>query len=385
MFGIAALFIATAIILYAIAGYPLLLRYSRRLSPDIRKDMSYRATVTVLMPVHNGAAFVRQKLESILALEYPRELVQVIVISDGSTDDTENIVREFAGREVKLLCLPHRAGKSNALNLGMRHAAGDILFFTDVRQPLKPDALAHLIANFADPTVGAVSGETDLLPGDRGEQADLGLYWRYELWARDRHSRIDSVFNASGCIYAIRRQFVETLPPDTIADDAILPLRAFFAGYRVILESCAIAHDYPPLPGTEFRRRLRTLGGLWQVYARMPELFSSRNRMRAHFLSHKFVRLVLPWALLLFAGATLALPSGSLRNVLLTGEAGFLFLAAADPLIGPASFLKRFSSLTRTFLLMNVAAALALSVFFVSAQNLWAPTRVSEPRPARHE
>jgi cellulose synthase/poly-beta-1,6-N-acetylglucosamine synthase-like glycosyltransferase len=382
MVSAALLIGAGALILYAIGGYPLLLARSRRAAPAIGKDPAFRTTVSVLIPVHNGGQFVRQKLESVLTLEYPRELVQVLVISDGSTDETDAIVQEFAAGGVRLLRTGRRCGKTSALNLGLQHAGGEILFFTDVRQQFKPDALAHLVANFADRTVGAVSGELHLLPGDRGEQEDMSLYWRYELWARRRHSRIDSVFNTTGCIYAIRRRLVDTLPPDTIADDAILPLRAFFAGYRVILDSRAVAYDYPAISGTELRRRLRTLAGLWQVFQRTPALFTRSNRMRAHFLSHKFARLVLPWALLVFFGATLGLAAGRMRTLLLAGEGGFAMLAAVDVWVPARSAIKRISSPARTFLTMNAAALLAAAVFFVPAQDLWLPTRVVKP-PAR--
>lgn len=367
---------AAGLILYAVAGYPLLLALSRRRAPRVVKDLNHKAAVSVLIPVHNGAAFIRSKLDSVLGLDYPRELMEVLVLSDGSTDETDSIVQDFAAHGIRLLRVETRSGKTNALNLGLSHASGEILFFTDVRQHFKPDALAHLVANFADPTVGAVSGELRLLPGESGEQADMNAYWRYELWARNRHSQIDSVFNTTGSIYAMRRALAAPLPPDTIADDAFQPFRAFFANYRVILDSQAIAYDYPAVPGTEFRRRLRTLAGLWQVYRRTPELFSRRNRMRFHFLSHKFTRLLLPWAVLLLYGATPALPPGSLRAILLLGEGGILLLAAMDPLTPQDSLLRRLSSPARTFLTMNAAAALAILVFFVPPQQLWRPTRV---------
>ena len=127
-------------------------------------------------------------------------------------------------------CAVPRGGKASALNAGLAQATGDILFFTDVRQALDPQALSHLAANFADPTVGAVTGELRLLnPSRAGEEADMELYWRFELWARSLHSRIDSIFSTTGCIYALRRQLAQPLPPDTIADDGTLSLRAFLA------------------------------------------------------------------------------------------------------------------------------------------------------------
>jgi cellulose synthase/poly-beta-1,6-N-acetylglucosamine synthase-like glycosyltransferase len=365
---------SAAIVLYTIAGYPALLAIGfRRGAPPIKKNLSHRPTVSVIVAVHNGAAFIGAKLESLFALDYPKELVTIIVVSDGSTDSTESIVREWADRGVILLTVP-RGGKVAALNEALPQATGDILFFTDVRQPLDSQALRHLAANFADPTVGAVTGELRLLRGEDGHQADMELYWRYEVWVRKHHSRIDSLFTTTGCIYAIRRELAGPMPADTLTDDAVMPLRAFFRGYRVTLDPEALAFDYPADAGAEFRRRFRTLAGLWQVYVRMPRLFASANRMRFHFLSHKFSRLVLPWAILTFFAATVALPASLFRTCLLAGQALLPGLALLDHL-APAGFpLKRLTSPARTLIVMNVAALASVVVFFVPATRLWIPT-----------
>lgn len=336
------------------------------------------------MAVHNGEDLIRRKLDSLFALDYPRELLNIIVISDGSTDGTEAIVREFEHRGVTLLAAP-RGGKAAALNRGLAAAEGEILFFTDVRQPLEPQCVRHLVSNFADASVGAVTGELRLVRGDTGEQADMDLYWRYEVWARQRHSEIDSLFTATGCIYAMRRTLAAPLPEDTLIDDAILPLGAFFRGYRVVFDPAAVAFDYPAVSGTEFRRRFRTLAGLWQVHARMPALFTGANRMRFHFLSHKFSRLLLPWLILVFFGAAAALPQSWFRSALLWAGAAWLILALADGLVPPAWFPKRLTSMAHTFLIMNAAALASVAVFLVPATRLWTPTRVQageSPEPS---
>ena len=159
-----------------------------------------------------------------------------------------------------------------------------------------------------------------------------------------RHSEIDSLFTATGCIYAIRRALTAPLPSDTLSDDAVLPLRAFFRGYRVVFDPAAIAFDYPAVAGTEFRRRFRNLAGLWQVHARLPELFTGRNRMRFHFLSHKFSRLLLPWLILLFFAAAAALPPSWFRTALLIAGAAWLLLAFVNGFVSRASPLKRLTS-----------------------------------------
>jgi len=374
------LILATALAAYILIGYPLLLAISPgRSAPLVQKDRRFQPTVSVILAVFNGETYLRKKLESILGLNYPKEKLEVLVVSDGSTDRTDAIAAEFA--EVLLLRVP-RGGKTAAVNAALAHATGEILFLTDVRQALDPASLAHLVANFADPTVGAVTGELKLRKPEAGEQADMDLYWRYELWARRQHSRRGSLFNTTGCIYAMRRSLASPMPPDTLSDDALLPLEAYFRGFRIIFDPEAIAYDDPALSGTEFRRRWRNLAGLWQVNVWRPQLFTAASRMRLHFLYHKFGRLLLPWLLLTIVAASWALPGSSWRSFLLTDEALFLAAVLIDPLMPRTSPLKRITSPARTFLVMNAAALVAPAVFFVPAQKLWKPTKTSGERHA---
>ena len=374
--SVAWLIVGVAFAGYILIGYPIILALWRgRKAPPVAKDLAYQPSISVILAIYNGAAFVRAKLDSILAQDYPRERLQILVVSDGSTDETEALARGYAGQGVQLIAAPH-LGKSSAVNQALARAANEVLFFTDVRQPLDRMALRHLAANFADPSVGGVTGELRLAKPRGGEQADMDLYWRYEVWARKIHSSIDSIFASTGCIYAMRRSLAAPLPPDTLSDDAILPLRAFLQGYRVIFDPEAIATDYPAVSNTEFRRRCRNLAGLWQTFVRLPGLFGSRDRMRFHFLSHKFGRLVLPWSLLLIAGATLALPASRFRTDFLISDAVLLGLALIDRIV-PAKFpLKRLTSPARTFLVMNAASLYAVLVFFTPAGRMWIPTRV---------
>ena len=146
------------------------------------------------------------------------------------------------------------------MNTALAQAKGEILFFTDVRQQFHPDSLANLVACFADPEVGVVSGELVIRDGTGIEEASVGLYWKYEKWIRKQLSRLDSIMGATGCIYAMRRELAIPLPEGTLNDDMYLPLEAFFRGYRVILDDSALAFDYPTPLASEFRRKVRTLG-----------------------------------------------------------------------------------------------------------------------------
>jgi len=370
--------IAAALLsLYILVGYPVLLSRWRKFGPSIRKDLEYRTTVTAVLAVYNGEAFLARKLDNLLGLDYPAGLLDIVVVSDGSTDATDSIVQAYSDRKVRLVRVPH-AGKAAALNAAMQHATGEILLFVDVRQMFDLQALRHLVANFADSAVGGVTGELCFVHSDRvGEAADIDVYWRYEIWARQRHSLIDSIFNTTGCIYALRRSLAEPIPPDTLVDDAIIPLRAFFRGYRVVIDTEALAFDYGVIKGGEFRRKMRTLGGVWQTWVRMPQLFTSANRMRMHFLPHKFGRVVLPWLILFGIGAAIALPDTPVRTSLLVVALVVVVLAALDSLLPKKFFLRHISSPARSFVVLNAASLLAVLVFVVPPERLWKPTRVA--------
>lgn len=361
---------------YFLIGYPLLLwQWPRRTRP-VAKDLTFSPGVTIILAVHNGAAFLKQKLESILALDYPAELREILVVSDGSTDETDAIASRFADQGVELLRV-EKGGKSAALNRALARQNREVLFFTDVRQKLDRQSLRHLAANFADPAVGAVTGELKILvPEGGGEQADMDLYWRYELWVRDLHSSIDSLFNTTGCLYAMRTSLAAPMPDDTLTDDAELPLGAYLRGYRIVFDPLALAYDYPTVSGTEWKRRMRTLAGMWQVYRRHPELLILWRRMGFHFFSHKLGRVLLPWTLLLGVCGTILMPWTGVRNFLLVNEALVLLLALSDRFEGLPRGWKKLSSRARTFLMMNLAALLSVRVFWVDPRTLWVPTKV---------
>lgn len=369
---------------YTLFGYPLLLAVAARLHRRSVTRAPLRPTVTVILPVYNGERWIAAKLESILRLDYPPELVEILVIDDGSTDSTEAIVRGFTERANLRLIALERGGKAAALNAGIARATGEILFFTDVRQDLAPQSLARLAECFADPTVGAVSGELVIRDGAGMEEASVGLYWKYEKWIRKAQSRIDSVMGATGCIYAMRRELAAPLPAGTLNDDMHLPLGAFFRGYRVILEDSARAYDFPTQLASEFRRKVRTLAGVYQIVGQYPALLGPRNRMWLHFVSHKLSRLLMPWAMLAALASSLGLRD-PWRTWVLAAQAAGYGLAAADLLLPEGTPLKRLSSPVRTFVTLMAASLCAVAFFFVPAGVLWGETRVSAAtrRPGR--
>ena len=367
-------FTAFGLIVYALFGYPILLGLiARSRNNVIHKDDKLR-TVSFVIAVRNGEKFLARKLRSVFALNYPRDLMEILVISDGSDDRTDEIARSFASEGVRFLRVPH-GGKPAALSAAVPLVTGEILVLTDVRQTLDPDCLRNVIACFGDPTVGAVSAELHIRAGETDEEYDIGLYWRYEVWMRKQMARIDSTFGCNGPFYAMRRSLWVPASPDTLLDDVYLPLTAFFKGYRLILEPTAKAYDFPTALDSEFRRKVRTQAGLYQMLRMMPELLTSRNRMRLHFLSGKYGRLIVPWCLIAMALSTLGLPP-FWRTLAGFSQAAFYLLGALDPVVPKGFPLKRLTSTIRTFVVLMTAAFLAIRVFFVSPRSLWKETVV---------
>ena len=372
--GAAIVFLASlSFTVYILFAYPLLLALLARHDHTIDKHFEPK-TVSVLLCVYNGEPWIRDKLLSILQLDYPRDLLQVMVISDGSSDGTDDIVRQFAGDGVELLRVP-RGGKAAALNAGLRAARGEILFFTDVRQPLDPGCLKSLVGCLGDPSVGAACGHVYFLGSPEEQQAHMGLYWRYEKWIRLNHTRIHSIQAGTGCLYAMRRELAAPIPPDTLLDDTYLPLCAFFRGYRFVFDTGAIAYEYPTTLDTEFRRKVRTLAGIYQLIGFFPALIGAGNRMWIHFVSHKLGRLLMPFALILMAISSFGLP-GWWRVAAVTVQVACYLLAALDSWIPRSWPIKRLSSLARTFVVLMAASLCAVAIFFVPARKLWKETRV---------
>jgi biofilm PGA synthesis N-glycosyltransferase PgaC len=361
-------------LVYIVAGYPLLLAWlaSRYAKPVVRGGAP--RSVSFIVAVYNGERFLGAKLESILGLDYPRDLMQIIVVSDGSTDRTAEIAAAFADRGVLLLNVP-RGGKPQALNAAIPRATGEILLLTDVRQLLEPESVRRLVARFEDPKVGAASGDLIIRDSSVTGEKSVGMYWRYERWIRKNLGSLDSIFGATGPFYAMRRSLAVTIPADSLLDDMYLPLAAFHQGYRLVVEESARAVDYPTGIGTEFGRKTRTLAGNYQILGHYPWLLTPRNRMLFHYLSYKVARLALPWIVILIGLDSFALPKPwNLAALIL--QAAFYLCAALDWLIPQGSPVKRVTSLARTVVSLLAASIVAMRIFFVSPRDLWKPTQI---------
>jgi biofilm PGA synthesis N-glycosyltransferase PgaC len=367
------------LILYVFAGYPLYLGFLARLRSRPVQRRAHQPAVSVILAVHNGERYLARKLDSILALDYAREKMEIVVVSDGSTDGTDSIAESYARHGVRLLRV-NQGGKALALNAGIAASHHDVLVFTDVRQTLAPDSLALLMENLSDPRVGAASGELVIRQGDSLEEASVGLYWRYEVWIRRRLSAVDSIFGATGAYYALRRALVVTIPAHTLLDDVYLPLAAFFRGYRLVVDSRVHMFDEPTRLTDEFWRKVRTLAGNYQIMKAYPRLllpgWLGGNRLWMHFVSYKLARLLVPFALPVVLASSFGLPP-PWRGAALTAQAVFCSLAVLDPLLPERWAGKRLTSVARTFITLMAASACAVVILFSPNARLWRPTRLT--------
>ena len=294
------------------------------------------------------------------------------MVSDGSTDATNEILSQYASnQQVRVVLNLESRGKASGLNDAIEVARGEVIVFTDARQIIESKAVRLLAENFADPEVGCVSGELMLGDPDAGEAAKgLGLYWVIEKKIRELESACGSVVGATGALYAVRRRLLVPVPPETILDDVYLPMQVVRQGARVIFEPRARAWDKPDLgPGREFARKVRTLSGNYQLVQLAPWLLSRDNPIRFQFVSHKLMRLMVPFALVL-AFLTSALLSGSVYTVALVAQLAFygLSLLAVARLKGPVA---RAADAAFTFVVLNTAAIVAFANFITGRRAVW--------------
>jgi biofilm PGA synthesis N-glycosyltransferase PgaC len=231
-------------VVYTYFGYPVLLVIMVKLWGKPVDKKEFTPSVTMIIAAHNEEQTIRKKLENALDMDYPKGKFDIIVMSDGSSDRTDDIVREFFNRKVRLIRVPERSGKAHAINTAVPEAQGEIILFADARQYYDKNAIIELVRNFNDSKIGAVSGELYLVNHDgRGVGEGVGTYWKYEKLLRKMESRLYSTSGATGAIYAIRKDLYRQIPDDTILDDVVIPMNVVLSGYRVVFEENANAYD----------------------------------------------------------------------------------------------------------------------------------------------
>lgn len=363
----AAFWASLTLVAYAYAGYPLLVAVLARTRGTAPRTVGAPLPdLTVVIAARDEGPRIVGRVADVLAQDYPPERLRVCVVSDGSGDDTAARAAASGDPRVQVLALPVGRGKAAALDAAVARCATPLLAFTDARQRYAPGALCALVAPFADPTVGAVSGELRI-DGDGG-----GLYWRIETRLRADEARLGWLHGVSGAHHAMRRALYVPMPVGTILDDMWLPLHVRFGGARVWMARDAVAHDRSSRGAEEFARKRRTLAGNWQLLARCPRLLHpARNPVCFAWVSHKLLRLLAPWALLLALLASALAGDPAYRVALAAQLAGYALallallaprLATRLPLLPAAG----------AFLLLNLAALVSLpTALFADHARLW--------------
>ncbi len=356
------------LIVLSYAGYPLILigldaalelaaNLARLRRPVDRRRALDRAApppVSLIIAAHDEEKVLREKIENCLAIDYPPDRLEILIGSDGSTDGTEAIARSYAGQGVRLLPGP-RLGKAGVLNRLVPAAAGEIAVLSDANTLLAPGAVRRLVRRFADPRVGAVCGRIVLRAPGGAEQETS--YWTYESLLKLYEGRRGAVLGANGGLYALRRRLFSPLPPGTITDDFVLPMRLLAEGWRVVYEPAAVAVEDAGTTATEVRRRVRIAAGNFQSLSLLPALWAGpRPAVALAFVVHKLVRWLGPLLLAVsLAGSALLIRRSAFAG-LLAAQLGFYAAAlwGGGTRNGPVARLCR---LAQHFVAMNLALA----------------------------
>jgi poly-beta-1,6-N-acetyl-D-glucosamine synthase len=364
---------ALALVAWTFLVYPaIVIAWSRHVSEPITRT-GHLVDATVVLAVRNESSRIEQRLHNLLASEFPMDRLQVLVVDDGSTDDTADVVYRFPSERVRLLRQPEPLGKAAAINRAMAQVDTPITIFADARQSFSSEAIAALVSAFGNSAVGVAAGRLEM-----GEGAPSGLYWRFETALRRAESRLGCSHGASGAIYAIRTNLFQPMPERLLLDDMWIPLQIARAGYRLVLIDDAVAHDPAVTTAApEFRRKLRTLSGNWQLLSVAPWLLlPGRNPVFGAWFSHKFLRLIAPWLLVVILLATMLAVSMDAATwlqvmfwlqVVAYGAAGLALLLPALARRIPLA------TAAGSFLLLNLAALMSLPAYLTCRDpaRLW--------------
>jgi cellulose synthase/poly-beta-1,6-N-acetylglucosamine synthase-like glycosyltransferase len=302
-----------ALLVYIYTGYPVLIWVLSRVRGRPVRKGRVAVGVTVLIAAHNEAEALPRKLRQLLDLARREPIREIRIGLDGCTDGSAEALRGAlaasgegdaaggAAPEVRILEFPERRGKAAVLNDLMETAGQPILVLMDARQRVEEGAISRLLENFADETVGVVSGELVYQSATGGAQKGAQSYWGYEKFIRSCESRFWAVPGATGALYAIRRECCDKIPENTLVDDVLIPMKAVLRGFRCIFEPSARVFDLPAGDfASEVRRKRRTLAGIWQIGRLEPKIYGIwTNPIWFQWISHKFLRLLTPFLVIL--------------------------------------------------------------------------------------
>ncbi len=368
-------------ILYTYAGYPAVMWMLARLRPRTWKAAAINPSVSVVLAVHNGVSLLAGKIQHLLGLDYPG-IKEIILVSDGSTDGTAELLAGTQDPLIKTILLKEQGGKAAAINAGVALATAEVVLFVDIRPEIAPGAIQKLVGNFSDPEVGCVAGELILSQEghDAASEAVGGLYWRYEQWIRKCEAAFDSPVGVYGGFYAIRRALFAELPAGIILDDMFQPLSVVRQGYRSVLDSEACVFDtWPKKVEGEYHRKVRTLAGNFQLFQLAPWTLTWQNRVFFQLVSHKVTRLIVPYLMILLFLSTVLLSPGS---SLFAAFATFQILGWTLAITGlrySIPVLQRIAAPASALLVLNAAAITGLYKFLFTRGPLWKIWKPGKP------
>ena len=360
-------------ILYTYVGYPIVMWMLARIRPRQWKTTPIYPSVGIVLAVHNGALLLPGKIRHLLDLDYPN-IQEIILVSDGSTDGTGELLAAEQHPRVKSIVLEQHGGKAVAINAGLAEARAEVIVFVDIRPEVGPGAIGQLVSNFADEKVGCVSGNLMLRQEghDAASAAIGGFYWRYEQWIRMCEAITDSPVGVYGGFYAIRRKLAVRQPDGMILDDMFQPLSIIRQGYRSVVDPAAFVYDtWPKNVGNEFHRKVRTLAGNFQLFRLAPWTLGLENRVLFQLVSHKVMRLVVPYLLVLMLLSSVVLAVHSPLYAAFAVLQGLGWAIALAGLRGRVPLLDRIAAPASALLVLNAAAVVGLYRFLFTSGPLW--------------
>src|SRR5947208_302476 len=372
--------LSVAALVYTYAGYPLLLFLVSTLRPLTVLRGDYQPRLSFIITAYNEERDLATKLDNTLALDYPRELIEVIVASDCSTDRTDDIVRKYSGQGVRLIRQRERLGKTAAQNAAVAQARGEIILFSDATSLYQPNTVRALMPNFADPTVGCVAGRLIYVdPTDSRVGRGARSYWSYETFLKRHESRACSLIGASGCLYAVRRSAYVPLYHEACSD-FIICTKMVEQGLRAVYERDAVCtEETNRRSDNELKMRVRviaqTFTDLWRHRAMLNPFRS--GFFAVQLLSHKVMRYLVPVFLLALLGASAILASDFLfYRILLACQLAGYACGAIAWLLDRLGKRSRLLALPQYFLLANVASLIAIFKFLRGERYArWEPIR----------